>query len=258
MPEPGVLRAASPDTLIGYHEPLAFFLDFDGCLAEIAPTPDQTVVEPEVLELLVQLYRNTGGAVAIITGRPLSAIDRLLAPLVLPAGVEHGVVRRDALGDMHENAFRKESLHALAARLEPAVERHAGLLLEVKLTSLTLHYRARPELADFARTLLEESLVGIEGLTIRSGKMVLEARPGSATKGTAVEAFLREPPFEGRLPVSVGDDLTDEDAFAVVNEMGGVSIKVGAGTTRAPHRFPDRAAFLDWFHRVVNGPAQAS
>jgi trehalose 6-phosphate phosphatase len=76
--------------------------------------------------------------------------------------------------------------------------------------------------------------------------MVIEAKPKGATKGTAIRSFMAEPPFRGRVPIFAGDDVTDEDGFAVAAELGGAGIKVGAGETRARHRVPSVAALAAW------------
>ena len=76
--------------------------------------------------------------------------------------------------------------------------------------------------------------------------MVFEIKPGGRDKGTAIAEFMAEAPFAGRLPVFIGDDSTDEDGFAVVNQLGGHSIKVGDGETRAHWHLADADAVLNW------------
>jgi trehalose 6-phosphate phosphatase len=223
----------------------AFFIDFDGTLVAIAARPDLVRVEPGVIALLRRLGRRFGGAVAVVTGRPLAAVDALLAPLKLPIAAEHGSVRRDAAGVLHGNSKWSAPIKQVAARLAPFVEANPGLLLERKTASVALHYRQRPELGAVCAEAVQAATADLAELSVLPGKMVYEVRPLGADKGTAVEAFLGEPPFAGRVPVYIGDDLTDEHAFAAVNALGGVTIKVGEGETLAQYRAA-REDVLDW------------
>jgi trehalose 6-phosphate phosphatase len=223
----------------------AFFIDFDGTLVAIAPRPDLVEIESRVRGLLEALRGHYGGAVAVVTGRPLEQIDAFLAPLVLPIAAEHGSVRRDAAGLVHAALERVWAVTAAAARLAPLVEVNPGLLLERKKTSVALHYRQRPDLAETCALAVGDAVARIAGLDILPGKMVFEVRPKGFNKGTAIAAFLAEPPFRGRVPIYAGDDVTDEYAFVAVNAGGGVSIKIGEGETAAQHR-TDREGFLAW------------
>jgi trehalose 6-phosphate phosphatase len=228
----------------------AFFIDFDGTLVAIAPEPHLVEVEPRVPELLRGLGERYGKAVAIVTGRSLRVVDRFLAPLELPTAAEHGSVRRDAAGRVHEDAGPSEMVEAVANRLEPLVQSNAGLLLERKKTSVALHYRQRPDLAEACATAVKDVASDAPEFVILPGKMVFELRPKGVDKGMAVQAFLGEAPFRGRVPVYAGDDVTDEHAFAVVNEAGGVTIKIGDGDTAARYR-TDRDGLLAWFEALA-------
>jgi trehalose 6-phosphate phosphatase len=229
----------------------AFFIDFDGTLVAIAERPDLVVVEPEVLALLEGLTRRFDGAVAVITGRSLDTIDRFLSPLKLPVAAEHGLMRRDGAGLVHGDPQSADAVALVAAKLEPLVSGHEGLLLERKIGSVALHYRARPELGKLCAEAVAEAVKGAPELSILPGKMVFEIRPDGVTKGTAVKAFLAEAPFRGRMPVCAGDDVTDEFAFAAVNEAGGLTIKIGEGDTVAGHR-TDREGFLAWCKTAID------
>ena len=223
----------------------AFFIDFDGTLVAIAARPDLVRVEPGLIALLRRLMGRFGGAVAVVTGRPLATVDALLAPLKLPVAAEHGSVRRDATGVVHGDGESAATMALVAARLEPLVEANPGLLLERKTASIALHYRQRPELGEMCAEAVQAATADMPELSVLPGKMVYEVRPQGADKGTAVEAFLGEAPFAGRVPVYIGDDVTDEHAFAAVNARGGVTIKLGEGETLATYRAA-REDFLDW------------
>lgn len=231
----------------------AFFFDFDGTLVEIAPRPDLVHVEPEVLDLLVALGERFDGAVAVITGRPLDVVDGFLAPLKLAAAAEHGSVRRDAEGRMHANGEGAEAIEAAERALKPLAESNPGLILERKSSSVALHYRQRAELADACGAAVADVVARNPSLVILPGKMVFELKPEGVDKGVAVRAFLDEAPFKGRTPIFMGDDITDEHAFAVVNALGGVTIKIDDGDTQAKYR-TDRKGLFAWLAQLVERP----
>lgn len=224
----------------------ALFLDFDGTLVDLAHHPEAVAVRPGVRRALARLAPALGGALAIVTGREIARIDAFLAPLVLPVAGVHGLARRDAAGRVHAAAVPRGALDGIEAALAPLLARGPELVLERKAAGLALHYRACPELGPACRAAMQAALEAAPGIELKEGKMVLEAKPAGADKGTAVEAFLAEPPFAGRRPVFAGDDVTDEDAFRVVNARGGVTIKVGAGASVAAHGLPDPAALARW------------
>jgi trehalose 6-phosphate phosphatase len=225
----------------------AFFFDFDGTLVELAPTPDGIVVPRLVPDLLDTLRRATNGAVAVVSGRGIDSIDSYLAMPDLPIAGLHGAERRDSNGDVQRVGFNDERLLRMEHVLEDVVSRNAGMLLEIKGAALALHYRNAPDREPAARAATERLVQEYaDAYVLQPGKMVYEIKPKDVDKGRAVRAFMSEPPFTGRKPVFVGDDLTDEKGFAVVNEFGGLSIKVGAGDTLAHARIESVGAFLDW------------
>jgi trehalose 6-phosphate phosphatase len=225
----------------------AFFLDVDGTLLEHADTPDAVRVDGAMRSLLSDLQAGARGALALISGRSVADVDGLFAPLRLAVAGQHGAERRDGAGRMHSHAFDEAPVRRAAARLAAFAAAHPGLLLEDKGRSLALHYRLAPQLEDEARALVDEVLVELgEGFELQRGKMVLELRPGGRDKGSAIAEFMAEAPFRGRVPVFVGDDLTDEFGFGVVNGMRGVSVKVGEGPSQARWRIADAAAVRAW------------
>lgn len=230
----------------------AFFFDFDGTLVELAPTPDGIVVPRVVPDLLTTLRRATNGAVAVVSGRGIDSIDAYLAIPDLPIAGLHGAERRDSNGDVQRVGFNDERLLRMEHILEDVVSRHPGMLLEIKGAALALHYRNAPDREPAAREATERLVREYaDAYVLQPGKMVYEIKPKDVDKGRAVRAFLSEPPFTGRRPVFVGDDLTDEKGFAVVNETGGLSIKVGAGDTLAHARVESVPAFLDWLQQIA-------
>jgi trehalose 6-phosphate phosphatase len=192
------------------------------------------------LIVLRDLHQCLKGAVAVISGRPLTQIDAFLHPLRLPVAGVHGAERRSDDGQVHLlDTHPLDHVEAVAISL---AARNPGLLVENKRGSIALHYRQRPELEDLCLRAMQQAVEESPGLTLQRGKMVAEAKPGGASKGRAIEDFLAEPPFAGRTPVFIGDDVTDEAGFSTVQRLGGTGIKVGEGATVAARRLPDPAA----------------
>lgn len=225
----------------------AYFFDIDGTLLEIAATPSVVFVDREMVDLIKQLFRACGGAVALISGRPIADIDALFSGLEIPVAGQHGVERRDAAGRVTRHPFPVDRLDEARSQLRDAVSLHPGLLLEDKGLSLALHYRQAPNLAGYAQGLIRsvQQALGAE-FCIQSGKQVIELKPAGKDKGIAVREFMDETPFAGRTPVFVGDDETDEFGFAMVNRMGGRSVKVGEGATSARWRLRDVQSVHAW------------
>jgi len=237
----------------------ALFLDIDGTLVPFAARPQDVIVANWVVPTLAAVGRALHGALAIVSGRPLGGIDALLQPLTLPAAGAHGVERRDALGRVVRfEAVPPRAVMACAARL---VAQHARLLLECKPGGLALHFRAAPELGTVCRLALASALASESGALARwellDGHSVCELKQRVVSKGTAVQAFLAEPTFAQRVPVFVGDDLTDEDGIRVVQDAGGFGIRVGPGATQAHYRLPDVDAVARWLRVAVRSAVPA-
>jgi trehalose 6-phosphate phosphatase len=218
----------------------ALFLDFDGTLVDLAPQPDAVIVPAGLGGTLQALSHYLGGALALISGRPIEQIDAFLRPLHLPVAGVHGTERRGAAGvvtllSTHPLQRVEEAALALAAR-------HPQLRVENKRGSLALHYRQAPELEPLCLQTMQAAVQESPGLTLLRGKMVVEAKPGGSSKGHAIEAFMQEAPFAGRRPVFVGDDCTDEVGFATVQRLQGLGIKVGDGPSVAWQRLATPAA----------------
>jgi len=225
----------------------AFFLDIDGTLLEIAATPKAVHAARADCRLVAALYDKAGGALALVSGRSLAMIDELFSPLHLPAAGQHGVERRDGRGRVHQPSFSDDVLARAAEPIREFAQRHAGLVFEFKGHSMALHYRLAPRLASAAHAVVREAARTVgEGVEVQRGKMVAELKPTGHDKGRAIEAFMREKPFAGRVPVFLGDDLTDEHGFRIVDRMGGHAIKVGPGPTVAHWRVANPAAARRW------------
>lgn len=232
----------------------AYFLDVDGTLIEIAETPDAACVDTALLDLIARLYRESGGAMALVSGRAISDLEKLLGTFRLPLAGQHGLERRDASGRLWMHAAPPAAKCAIKEALAPVLERHPGLLLEDKGLTLALHYRKAPHLASYAQRLMTRLVQEANaGLEVQRGKCIAEIKPAGIDKGTAVSEYLAESPFLGRRPVFIGDDLNDEHGFAEVNRLDGISIKVGKGKSCARFRLADVAAVRRWLGLTLKG-----
>ena len=298
----------------------ALFLDIDGTLLELAPHPDRVVVPAELPGRLRRLSRAVGGALALVSGRPLGGIDRLF-PRELDAVGTHGAewrlggrmyglaradggveragyavgeerggqrqTQREAQGQVRlpgaagegerggggdsggedpikaavgPLAMTRLPLAGPARDLLARLERLPGVWLEAKPQGLALHYRQAPDQGVVTRDLMETVLRALgPAYRLQAGKEVLEILPVQASKGAGIRRLMACPPYRGRTPVFVGDDLTDEDGFGAVNALGGISIRVGTGDgTQARYRLATPAALRDWLERLEIHLASAS
>jgi trehalose 6-phosphate phosphatase len=224
---------------------LALFLDVDGTLLDIAARPDAVVVEPMLRETLHALHARLGGALATVSGRPLHEVDALLGLTHAAAAGLHGAELRAPDGAELVEPLHDPQLDVVRTRAAEVAAAIPGLLVEDKGAAIALHYRLVPE-AEHETRAAAIGLLAIAGpeYELIDGKAVVELKPRHAHKGTALAALMHIAPFAGRTPWMVGDDLTDEDAFAESNRRGGVSIIVGA-------RRPTLARY------ALSGPAEA-
>ncbi|WP_440997277.1 trehalose-phosphatase [Arhodomonas sp. SL1] len=235
----------------------ALFLDFDGTLVPLAEHPDAVQVPDHLPERLAGLQRRLDGAVAVISGRPIHTLDRLLAPARLALAGVHGLERRGADGTLHHPPDPSTLLGPACRELEAFARAHPGVYWEDKRHALAAHYRHAPAAGPALRALLESLAHGLGGgYEVLSGKFVHELRPAGFDKGSAVRAFMAEPPFAGRRPAFVGDDRTDEDAFSVVNALDGYSIRVDEenAPTVARYRLDNAQETLKWLDALPTPP----
>ena len=230
----------------------ALFLDVDGTLLHIAERPDRVTQSDKVCRLLSRLLPRLDSALAIVSGRAIENLDHLFAPLRLPAAGLHGLERRDAAGKIHVLGEVRRLDH-LRVPLAALAADHEGLLLEDKGRTLAIHYRLAPEQGAPARKQIEALLASAPDLRLVQGKMVLEIKPRHGDKGSAIRAFMAEPPFRNRIPVFVGDDATDEDGFDAVNALKGLSVHVGQdAATAAGHALADVDEVWQWLATVAD------
>lgn len=230
---------------------LAFFLDFDGVLAEIVPRPQDARLGPGVADTLGILQRRCGGALAIVSGRPIEELDRLVAPLRPALAGIHGLQMRGPDGKEKSVPIDTARLGDLIGEVRSFAAGRKGLQVETKPGSVAIHYRADPAQED-AVMAFAANREGEPGLRVLRGKMVVELAFGHRTKGDAVTDFLAQAPFAGRRPVVAGDDVTDEDGFAAVAGLDGISVKIGTGSTIARYGLDSPSDLREWLRDLAD------
>lgn len=232
--------------VIGGDKPLALFLDFDGTLVELAPTPDGIEVKSDLFARLRALFDRLDGRLALISGRALDNLAMHLGPMTIWRAGSHGSDCRDPDGAAMGVAAQPLPPAAIAEL--GAYADQAGIDYEPKQHGGALHFRAHPD-AEGDALAFAETLAAEHGLAVKTGKAVVEVvRPG-ADKGTAVRAFMTRPEFAGACPVFIGDDVTDEDGFAAAQELGGHAIIVGnRSETLAEYRLPGVKEVYEWLN----------
>jgi trehalose 6-phosphate phosphatase len=221
----------------------ALYLDLDGTLAPLRAHPDDVVVDAATRSRLAGLHRHLDGAVCVLSGRPLPALRRLFgdAPVRLVGGHgSEGLPEAGAAVPSPVDDALRAALEALAATVD-------GAWLEHKAHGAALHYRACPEAGPALRGGVEALVADRHGLRVLAGDAVCEVLPAQVSKGDALRRLHAAAPFRGRLPVAVGDDVTDEDAFAAAAALGGFGVIVGPRRpTAARHALADADAVLAW------------
>jgi trehalose 6-phosphate phosphatase len=238
--------------VIDHPSDYACFFDVDGTLIEIALSPDAVEVPADLPDDLRRLSSRFGGAVALLSGRSIAWLDGRFDNAVAPIGGLHGLERRDAGGTLRR-LEAPPMLGTARAAILAALDDMTGVLVEDKDLSIALHYRAAPEQRLTVKRLLTKLADASDGtLEVLPGKAVVELRTTGAHKGSALLAFMREPPFAGRRPVFFGDDRTDEDAFAAAKEQDGIAVAVGrpAEEVGATLSLPDPASVRAFIARA--------
>ncbi|HEY7752541.1 MAG TPA: trehalose-phosphatase [Steroidobacteraceae bacterium] len=223
----------------------ALYLDFDGTLADIALHPDLVVVSEPLPPLLLALRERLAGAVAVITGRRLAAVDAMIAPAYLAGSGLHGAELRLDGGAPPQLAVDPGGAGPLARALAARFAGDPRIYVEDKGAGVSLHYRRAPERARECNEAMR-ALAPKEQFDVTGGHLVVEARPRGADKGAALAALAKHPPFAGRKPVFVGDDVTDEDGFRAAERLGGYGVKVGPGPTSARYRIAEVGRVHEW------------
>lgn len=231
---------------------IALMLDFDGTLIPYhTENLEAPRVDPALPGLLERLAERTGGATAVVTGRGIAELEALLGPVRLPISGTHGAEFRAHPDSEIELDVDSGGLDRIEAMCGDWVATRVGVTIQRKPLTLVLHFHDVPDMAvpalDFARAVCRE----VPDYEPQAGRGVVEFKPAGADKGQGVDRVMARPPFSGRVPVFIGDDLPDEAGFAVVNALGGISIRVGVGTSIARYRLADTRAVRAFLESVA-------
>lgn len=239
--------------LAGNPSRYALFLDVDGTLLDIAATPTEVVVPPQLAPLLARIGKGLDGALAVLSGRQLAEIDALLAPLKLAGGGVHGAELRTAAGDPIVRVAMSLPGSLIDQALE-IVNDMPGIIAEPKGPGLALHYRRAPELKAVLEARLRLLLSRYaDELVLCPGRKLFEIIPAGHSKGTALEALAKLPTFAGRLPVMIGDDVGDVPALAAAQRLGGFGLRVaGEQFAASSADLHGPASVLGWLERLAD------
>jgi trehalose 6-phosphate phosphatase len=235
-----------PPPPAGLLQSSSLFLDFDGTLVDIAPSPDAVIVDPGLRELLADLAHRMGDRIALVSGRSIAQLDYLIGPVagMIAVSGSHGSEHR--FDGVEDKPPRPASLAIVERRMREAAARYDGAIVEPKSFGVALHYRLAPAFETEARALVQD-LAAEFGLAVQDGKMMMEARLPGSDKGVAITHLMRRPAMAATRPVFVGDDLTDEDGFVAAIALGGTGILVGEPRpTAAEYRLANPAAVRSW------------
>ena len=233
----------------------ALFFDLDGTLVEIAARPELVAISDDLRSLLAGAQKRVNGALAIVSGRSIADLDQLLAPLRLATAGIHGLELRPRADAEVLSVSGQVMPESVRARLDKLAAEHPELLLEYKGESAAVHYRQAPELAEQVHAVTSALLQELgQEFRLQPGKMVMELRPSQGDKGQAISTLMAQPPFAGRRPLFIGDDVTDEAGFTAVNELQGWSVFVGEPdwSSQAQYRLADVAAVGRWLKLIAS------
>lgn len=253
VPKPNsVFRAANPEA-IDLHR-TAIFFDIDGTLLDLAPTPLEVRVSDRLQQSLTALKAKLGDAVAFVSGRPIAEIDRLFAPFKASAVGGHGAeIRFTPQGEIKRSKLATID-DTLRSEFASIVQLDPGILIEDKGFSVAIHYRLSPDLGDEVM----QHIVAIcrsercAALEILPGKFVVEVKPSGYDKGSGLTEMMTVPPFKGRKPIFIGDDVTDQAAFAALPEFGGMGMSVGGMQPGASFNFDRPQDVRLWIEGIAN------
>ena len=230
----------------------ALFLDLDGTLIDIAPTPDSVGAPDGLAILLAALTQRLDGALAIVTGRPIADVDRFLAPLApIAAGIHGAELRLEPGGHVELQAEPIEA--QIVAAVRSFADDRPEFFVETKHTSIAVHYRQAPAADGHVEAALQDILEdGPDHLILARGRKVLEIVPRHISKGAALVTLMGLPAFRGRRPVMIGDDISDQSAFQAAVQLGGMGLKVaGEQFSTAEADFAGPAEVRAWLDAMA-------
>ena len=231
---------------------VVLFLDIDGTISEFHPDPDKSIIQPEIINILENLQQYI--QLILVTGRSILQAQRLIHPLQWNIAGSHGLELIYQADLKTLISLNKPQLQALKQYIQEQAVQIPDLRIEVKDYSVALHFREHPQLEDRVHAFALECLNQFSDFELKAGKYVFELVPKGANKGSAIQQIIQQYHLTDHYPMFIGDDLTDEAGFKVINALHGCSIKVGLGQTLARYRLENVSqvqAFLKEFLNVI-------
>jgi len=248
-----------PGAIVPHLDRCALLLDIDGTLIDLAPTPEAIHVPRELPEHLAQLLRLTSGALALVSGRMVCDIDAIFAPFKLPAVGGHGAeMRLRPDSDVSAASVLPMDKH-LKARFIAIAKADPGILVEDKGYSVALHYRLAPSMQRY----IYDAVAAIRAdlpeapIEVLAGKFVVEIKHEGFSKATAVRELMTHPPFAGRHPIFLGDDVTDETVFGIMPDIDGLAYSVGRKAQGVAGHFDSPHDVRLWLARLIADSSRA-
>lgn len=244
----------APGGIVPDLDQTALLLDIDGTLIELAPTPRDIVVPPKLGATLQALHERLNGALVLVSGRSLTDIDVIFAPLQFPAVGGHGAEMRLSVENEAVASRAPPMDNDLKKRFIAIADLSPGIIYEDKGYSVALHYRLAPQ---FERAIYE-AVSAIRAdlpqapIEVLPGKFVCEIKPAGFTKATGVRELMSHAPFSGRKPIFIGDDVTDESVFAIMPSFNGVSFSVGRRALGVNGEFRTPKDVREWLTRLLD------
>src|SRR6201994_3040395 len=244
-----------PHLLVPHLSDIAILLDIDGTLLDLMPTPREVWVPPGLRETLNGLLKKTSGALALVSGRSLNDIDLIFAPQEYPAVGGHGAEMRLASDGQGGASHAPPMDKGLKKRLAAIASLSPGILLEDKGYSLALHYRLAPhaEKAIYEAVSLIRADLPNAPIEVLPGKSVCEIKCAGFNKATGVLELMKHPPFKGRRPIFIGDDVTDETVFGIMPDLGGFAFSVGRRAQGVAGHFDEPRDVRAFLARLLDG-----
>jgi len=230
----------------------AVFLDLDGTLIDIAEAPDRVHIPSDLVPLLARLSSGLRGALAIVTGRPTSDVNRYLDPLrLVTAGVHGAELRTEMNGEVLLTVGPMDS--AVASAVRRLSDLAPGVVIETKVYSIAVHYRLAPSVEPQIEAALQGIVAGSpDHFILCPGRCVIEVVPRHVSKGAAVDALMAFPAFKGRRPIMVGDDVPDESALTAAVRHGGLGLRVAGEHFRRRADFDGPASVRAWLGSMAD------
>jgi trehalose 6-phosphate phosphatase len=241
------------DVFVPKAESICLFLDVDGTLIDLAPTPDSVIVSSALLEELSAAEKRLDGALALVSGRPIAELDRLFAPIKLRASGVHGAEIRYSPSEPTHSLAKEHLPDSLWSELADLLAQFPGAFAENKGASFAVHYQLAGPIAGELKPALQRLAARFaqSGLEVVPGKLVFELKLPGFDKGSAIRRFMGHPPFAGRRPVFIADDKMDRPGFDTVLELGGIAFSVGFEMAGLSGSFAQPAGVRAWLGKVT-------